>query len=275
MIKRMNTRQSRTESRGQSFVELALTLPLLLIMVVGMLEIVFAFNDYMQMIDGTRNGARASADTNPYPKNSTLYDDGEDCSSTGYFFRVVGCNTATYLKPIDIDREGYGTVEAGSPACINKDTEPDKFTNDIVVTLFSTSLLNSDVDGSGPLTAPSVEIKRFDDNAWVSPADPYLVEDTDSSGWSYMRDQYSYTGGSGTARGMCSALSTAQIRNWLVGGNDGSIAAPNNGYLLVEVFYRHYQLFDAPIFGDVFPNPINLYSYAIFSNSATEATATP
>jgi hypothetical protein len=76
-------------------------------------------------------------------------------------------------------------------------------------------------------------------------------------------------------RGMCSRFTIADIRPLLLGNTNAAQAAPNTAYLLVEVFYRHYQLFDAPVFGDVIENPIRLHAYAFFNVSAAEATPTP
>ncbi len=261
--------------RGQSLVELALVMPVVLLLVIGMLEVVFTYNDYLQMLDGGRNGARSTADTNPIPQNSALYDDGLGCSSTSYFFRNAACNTAKYLLPLDISRDGYGTLynnadydeasEPTPPGCINKDTESDLFTNDIVLSIFTTTIISG----------PTLEVKKFDDNEWPGGGDPTLVRDTDLSGWSYMRDQSQLpVGATQTARGMCSTISEIQFKSWLLGATNTADAAPNNAYYVVEVFYNHYQLFDAPVFNELIPNPVHLYSYTIFSISAAEATAT-
>jgi Flp pilus assembly protein TadG len=280
MSRPLPTPPVKSAKRGQSFVELALAMPVLLVMVVGMLEVVFSYNDYMQMLDGVRNGARSQADVPTIPSSAALeYYDSAPCASTVYFFRVTACNTATFLLPIDINREGYGTLSAvASPPCIDKDTEPALYTNDIVLTVFTTSQVNVDPDGGGPLTAPSVQIDRFDNNNYNSVTSKgNLVTDSDESGWSYIRDQYKINNpaSTSTARGMCSEVTKAQIKSMIVGGTNGSLAAPNTAYLLVEVFFKHYQIFNAPFFSDFIANPFHLYTYAIFSTAPSEATSTP
>ena len=60
-------RRSRTRSRGQSLVELAITLPLLLLLLFGTIDLGRAFFDYIQMrngaFEGAKYGARLPADT--------------------------------------------------------------------------------------------------------------------------------------------------------------------------------------------------------------------
>ena len=47
-----------TGERGQSFVELALTLPVLLLLLVGLVEVGNALNAYITVVDAGRDGAR-------------------------------------------------------------------------------------------------------------------------------------------------------------------------------------------------------------------------
>jgi hypothetical protein len=54
---RRKGRRGRRE-RGQSLVELALTLPVLLLLLVGLVEVGSALNAYMTVVDVTRDGAR-------------------------------------------------------------------------------------------------------------------------------------------------------------------------------------------------------------------------
>ena len=253
--------------RGQAFVELALIMPILLIMIVGMVEVVFAFNDYLQMLDAARNGARDSANLNPIPKASGAYDNNKNCTdpdgagpqtATNNFWRRTACTTTTFLKPINLASEP--PTENGNTCIPASDT--DRYTNDIVLSIFTTAV----VDSGG---SPTLLAERWD-NATDS-GGPHLLHNNGEGGWSFVMDQYN----SPQKRGMCSGFTTSTIRSLLLGATDVNQAAPNTAYLLVEVFYRHYQLFDAPVFGDVIENPIRLHSYAIFSVSAAEATTTP
>lgn len=257
--------------RGQAFVELALIMPIMLIMIAGMVEVVFAFNDYLQMLDGARNGARDSANLNPYPKAGSAYDADKDCADTNNFWRRTACNTKRFLLPVDINRESSPYTAGGPDDCISRAIEPDKFVNDIVISIFTTAVVDADGPGGNP---PTFEVRRFKDSNYNG-GNPYLVEDANDVGWSFVMDQTAPPPGP-RYRGMCSAFDTgADITPLLLGSGGAASAAPNTAYLLVEVFYRHYQLFDLPAFGDVIENPIRLHAYAIFPISAAEATPTP
>lgn len=52
-------------------------------------------------------------------------------------------------------------------------------------------------------------------------------------------------------------------------------SAPATGVLLVEIYYNYWQTLNLPIFSNVIPNPIQLYTYAIMPLSAAEPTPTP
>jgi Flp pilus assembly protein TadG len=55
----------RATARGQALVELALVLPVILVLVVGMLEFARAWNLHQALTDATREGARRAAVADP------------------------------------------------------------------------------------------------------------------------------------------------------------------------------------------------------------------
>lgn len=269
----------RRHGRGQSFTELAIFMPVLIILLAGMTEVVFLFDHYLQMLDAVRNGARDSADSDPFPAPAfsnapSAYDTRKVCAETGNFFRLTGCNTnngLAYLKltlPTSYSPSndgGYGTLPNPLPSGMGNQARPANcsshpntpWQNDTVISIFSISV-------SGSAGSRTFNIKRFDNNQ-INSGVGELVEDTDESGWSFMQDQYS-TGG------MCSAMSNARLLTEINKGNAEN--TPNTAFLLVETFYNHYQIFDAVNFGEIIPNPIKVHSYAIFPLVAAEATPT-
>jgi hypothetical protein len=88
----INRRKVQRERKAQSFVEFAIFLPIFLVMISGLTEFGFLLNEYMNLIDGPREGARWAA------------DQGSDNS-----FKTAGSpfyqDTVTYvlnaIKPID------------------------------------------------------------------------------------------------------------------------------------------------------------------------------
>jgi hypothetical protein len=52
-------------------------------------------------------------------------------------------------------------------------------------------------------------------------------------------------------------------------------AAPASGILLVEVYYNYPQILKLPVFVDVIPDPILVYTYSVMPLSSAEPTSTP
>jgi len=255
-LKHLKSHQ-QTVGRGQSFVELALTIPVLLLLVAGMVEVVFVFNDYLQLLDGARDGARYISDFNPYPSDTTsaIYDGDKNCTTTQNFFRTTACKAKSGIAPLTLKSPTASRVGSGG-VCVNPSTQQD----DIVVSVFG--VLNQ---------GGTVTVKRYDNNlidtSSGSPIGKLVLDNASStdgtdSGWSFSKDQ----NGSG---GMCSKFTIGQVQALLL------TTAPSTGMVLVEVFYRHYQILHLPVFSSVIPNPIGLYTYAFFPLVAAEPTATP
>jgi Flp pilus assembly protein TadG len=264
-----------THQRGQSFMELAIFLPILFLMLGGMVEITLTFNDYLQMLDAARYGGRSIADTNPYPigfptqappspagtfdpNQSSAYD-AIPCSglvvvtttrTTLNPFRVAACNTNLNLNPlITLQTSNRGDGSSNRNICgasYTNTTPPNAYRDDIVVSMFATNVITS---------TSSITLTRFSGNTIVGGAGQ-LVVDTTESGWSSMNQ-------------MCSAIKTTDLLSKLL------LTAPNTGFAVVEVFYNRPQTFDFPGFGEIIPNPIPMHAYAIFPLVAIEATSTP
>ena len=184
----------RRSARGQSLVELAIVLALLLFMVIAIVEYGFLLNQYLNILDGGREAARQASLADPFLSNGSI---------DPTFFPNVGALVDNFLLPIHLDP----TLD------------------DVVISFFS-------VNGTSAV--------RFPDN----------------DGWS--RNGISV-----------SQFTTGDIESRLNG------TAPSTGVLLIEIFYHYWQTMNLPIFSNVIPNPIPLYSYAIMPLSAAEPTPTP
>lgn len=253
-----------SHNRGQSFVELVLFMPILILLLAGMVEVTFLFNDYLQMLDAARNGSRDSSDSNPIDNDVSSappsikagsYDDYKDCTVTRNFFRYTACNANEGLGPLKLN---LSTLYSG--AVVNTCTTPGQsatFQDDIVISIFTIARVGT--------STQSLELKRYDNNRVVGGVGQ-LVEDDDQSGWSFMGDFFNNGN-------MCSAVTISQVSTRLTGTNVAIV--PNTAFVMVEVFKRHNQLFNVPSFGDVIPNPIPVTTYAIFPLVSAEPTSTP
>ncbi len=63
----------KQKSRGQSIVEFTILLPLLLMLLSSLIEFGFALNEYLDLIDTTREAARWLSDQDPFLPDSTNY----------------------------------------------------------------------------------------------------------------------------------------------------------------------------------------------------------
>ena len=115
---KMGAMRDRTyRQHGQSFTELAIFMPILILLLAGMVEVVFLFNDYLQMLDAARNGSREASDSDPFPAETGsfgvttapggAYDAIKDCGSSQNFFRNTACNT----------NAGRDATPAGAATC--------------------------------------------------------------------------------------------------------------------------------------------------------------
>jgi hypothetical protein len=262
-------------TRGQSFVELAIMMPIMILLIAGMTEVVFVFNDFLQMLDGVRAGARYISDSNPYPTdlgdpaNPTTvpsgYDKVMDCNTTLNFFRQAACVTEKNLLPITLK---YSTATSRArDVSTGQCKSPSPHTDDIVISIFGTHVWDPSHTGTN-----QVDTVRYYNNMVDTTPTPdvgkLVVDDFSNpkgkdSGWSRAEDLSNGQGG------MCSQFTFGQVQALLIN------SAPSTGIVLVEVFYGHAQLFDLPVFYDFIPNPIPLWTYAFFPLVSAEPTVTP
>lgn len=189
-------RKQPRSSRGQSLVELAIVLTLLLFIVIAIVEYGFLLNQYLDVLDAGRETARQASLGDPF------FDDG---TLDGQFFTDIVALADDFMLPIQLDPEA----------------------DDLVISFFSVTNGNA---------------VRFPEG--------------DESGWSRYGNHVSN-------------FSTADIEARL------RTAAPATGVLLIEIFYDYWQTLNLPIFSNIIPNPINLYTYAVMPLSAAEPTPTP
>ncbi len=75
-------------------VEFLIMLPILLIMISGVVEFGFLLNNYLDLIDAARDGARFASNVDPLAT-----DNGGDCSTSTYFYTLVPCVVTLGLEP--------------------------------------------------------------------------------------------------------------------------------------------------------------------------------
>ncbi len=248
--------------RGQSLVEMALTLPVMLILLSGLIEFGFMLNEYLTLQDGVRNAARFASDSD-YASAETVDGSGDlpcdgvpgndtfpqplCCNRTTDFYRQTAClvnQELTLLAPevstlcLQTDAGGnciYGVVDPNGGSASSK--------NDIILSVFSIE------QGNPPA------VLRFP---------PSSSGNGGEAGWSYALAYHGYN-----TRNQSSAFSSAEIVSRL------NSAAPSTGFLVLELYYHYDQKLKLPWITAFVPDPTRLHVYTIMPLVSAEPTPTP
>jgi hypothetical protein len=204
----------RRRLRGQSIVEFTLLLPLLLMLLSSLIEFGFALNEYLDLIDTTRETARYLSDQDPFddPVTKSYRED----------FYTEGVTEMSRT----IERAGW----------IDLDTSSD----DLVISVFS-------VMGDTSLTRFPAS---FSDGR--SPCDG--DQNGGNKGW----------------RMNCSMetkFTDTEILNRIKTTSD---VPPNNGIVLVEIFYTYHMRLGLPWVTGIVGDSIILHAYSFAPNAAAE-----
>ena len=87
------------KTRGQSMVEFAIALPILLILFSGMIEFGFMLNTYLSLLDSTRSAARLCSNLNPFKLNTVTNTLEDDPTFAPYCAQAVVDNLAPPSDP--------------------------------------------------------------------------------------------------------------------------------------------------------------------------------
>ncbi len=111
----VKSRKRRRKSRGQSIVEFAILLPLLIMMMSGLIEFGFMLNYYLDLVDAAREAARFAANDDPLLRDEVNYGDTDN---------------SFYLLAQDMVQTSINVGSAGQISL-------DPGTDDIVISAFS------------------------------------------------------------------------------------------------------------------------------------------
>lgn len=94
MIKRFIT-QMQSKNRGQSFVELALILLILVFLLTGVVEYGMLLNNYLKVLDGTREGARLASQMVAFDPKTQVSDEE--------FYVITASKTMSAMTTIELN----------------------------------------------------------------------------------------------------------------------------------------------------------------------------
>ena len=87
----------KRREKGQSFVELSLVVIFLMIFVAGIVEFGFMLNDYLNLVDASREAVRYSSNFDPF-----IYDSGTKTLDENFFDQTFQL-TEQFLAPVVLD----------------------------------------------------------------------------------------------------------------------------------------------------------------------------
>jgi TadE-like protein len=225
------------KSLGQSFVEFAVLLPLLLMMLSGLVEFGFMLNTYLDLIDSAREVARYLANDDP------LHD---QCGNFQASWLAANCDpTQTVTPPIWEPHDFYdkrawnlaaGTLAESGSITLNSASD------NLVVSVF--------VVHNGVVTA------RYPSDAIPAGNPP------NTYGW-VRYDSSSHNR---------SAFSNADINTKLSGMAN---VPPDTGLVLVEIYYDYHMVMGLPWIRAFVPDPVTLHAYTLMPNVNAAPTPTP
>ena len=100
MCLQSRAKASPTE-KGQSFVELSLVVVFLMIFVAGVVEFGFMLNNYLNLVDASREAVRYSSDTDPF-KDGCTNRTTDDCIDETFYYNTWQL-TQEVLAPVELD----------------------------------------------------------------------------------------------------------------------------------------------------------------------------
>ena len=221
----INRRKQRVHERGQSMVEMALSLPILLLIMVGTLEVGWYYNTYLTLVDATREAARYAAD------GEIALVDG-----TGTY---ANCDADFYYQAACLLKQNMFGVT------FNED-EDDIIVSAVTVNTDGEVLWRYPLDCAGTIPPDGYGYYRLCDS---------IVINSDQ-GWSYQAHKNHVPESDSRVRS--SLLPNAEVETRLPD------SMPGSGLVIVEIYHVHRQLLGLIPPGLPFlPQEIVMHAYTI------------
>lgn len=251
--------------KGQSFLELALVLPILILILLGLVEVSMYIGRYLDAIDLTREATRFASVRDPF---AVAASSDEDCSTpeSFEFYYDIGC---IFSPPQTLECQN-----AKDPFCngLNPYITLDPATDDVVISVFTVEGANVVSDthpksGSGSDSATDEGGKTtnywaLSNTSWGSgPGTNNWAKDCKGN---VERDHPYYT-----------LTHIQEIVNPAAYGSTRVAAPASKGFVAVEVYYCYDQVLSLPIFTIFVPDPLMIHAYTIMPLPAAAPTPTP
>lgn len=227
------------QEKGQSFVELAMVLPLLLFLLLAFVEVGGVIYHYLNMLDVVREAARYASEhdyEDAELDNSDLPQSACDDGKSHYYYDTACSIVFDDLNP-DISLNPATDDVTISVFTIENNLVTDRWPNDGdgVWSLYSENWTRN-CDGSLRSTAP------FRSNADIE-------------------NSYTYT--PPTLVPTETPVNTPAVPPTAGPTAFASMGKEDKGVVLVEIYYCHEQLLGLPVISDILPNPVQLHAFSV------------
>jgi hypothetical protein len=148
--------KARKRETGQSFVELSLVIVFLMIFVAGVIEFGYMLNNYLNLVDASREAVRYSSDFDPFLDTCTSVPPTPDCLDENFFNQTMEL-TEDVLAPVLLDAaKGDDVVisvfSVGDGVYIRYPDDDGWAANKLESTRLSNAEVQSRLDSSAPPT---------------------------------------------------------------------------------------------------------------------------
>lgn len=266
-------------SRGQSFLELALVLPILLLMLMGLIEIAFYIGRYLDALDLTREAARFASIRDPF----ALTAKDHDCGNPNFF--DFWWDTSCIFAPPDpamctpaVDVSAYTSIPGDKLFwCngLNKYLDFNPETDDIVISAYTINGANQ-ISQTHPV-GPEFVTDVNGDTSYYWALSNHIEHGSYEAVDNWKKD---CKGNIDNSKQPAFTKATVAQRMGLVAGDyPGYVTATpapgSKGFIAVEIFYCHQQTLNLPVFTLFVPNPLMIHAYTIMPLPQAAPTATP
>ena len=275
-----------SRTRGQSFVELALILPVLLLMLLGLVEVAFFMSKYLDGLDLTREAARFASIRDPFSAAAHDYD----CFTANMFdfFWDTSCifsppEPYKAAEPTNLANCPNPAPLGGNQWCngLNKYLSFNPATDDVVITVFSIAE-NNTILRTYPFGGSEVVTDEHGNPSYYWALSNHIDQPSNGTAANPRRDNWKKNCGGAVVNNL-PYFTQARIENTgalsLVSSDfpTGVVTDPlgRKGFVGVELYYCHTQVLGLPVFTIFIPNPIMMHVYTLMPLPAAAPTPTP
>ena len=245
--------------KAQSFVEFALILPILLLILLGVVELTLFIGSYINLVDLTREAARFASNRDYRAKSNTVNICGDQTRPLDFYY-----DTSCIFSPL----AGSACTDPNFCNGFNSTLPLKSSEDDILISVFTeTGDLVSTASPSGtPAVFGNLAIAAPDSGnlPWV-----WSNHDSDSghnNNWRRDCDRLP-EGSPGPAN---PTFTVASMQSYL-----DSSAMPNKGFVVVEVIYCYHQVLNIPLIAQFLPNPIKIHTYTVMPLPSAQPVFAP